>query len=76
MQKSLERGARLSLPEPAALDSTRREPGGRGEAGGADHRGQRLLAPADRGPPQPGGEAFSEMLRIEHRHRADALLVL
>jgi hypothetical protein len=65
----LERGAGLAFPEPAGLDPAGGQAGGGGEAVGADHRGQRVLAAAHGRPAQPGGDAFGEVLRVEHRDR-------
>ena len=46
MEQGLEGGAGLALPEAAGLDPAGRQAGGRGEAGGTDHRGERVLASA------------------------------
>ena len=73
MEQGLECGAGLALPEAAGLDAAGREPGGRGEAGGADHRGQRVLAPAHGRPAQAGGQPFGEALRVEDRDRSASL---
>jgi hypothetical protein len=46
VQQALERGAGLAFPEPAGLDPASAQAGGGGEAVGADHRGQRVVAAA------------------------------
>ena len=72
MEEGLEGGAGLAFPEPAALDTAGGQAGAGGKPGGADHRGQWVLAPPDGRPPQSGGDAFGEVLRIEHGDRATA----
>ena len=70
VKQGLECGAGFPFPEIPAFDATGGEAGAGGEAGGADHRGQRVLASPDRRPPESCGDAFCEVLRVEHRDRA------
>ena len=53
-------GSCLQNPPDSTPPAT--ESGGGGEAVGADHRGQRIVAPANGRPAQPGGDAFGEVL--------------
>ena len=69
MQQCLDRGPCLSFPEPAGLDIA--EPAGCGEACCADHRGERVDAAAHGRPAHPRGQAWRELLRIEHRDWPD-----
>ena len=47
VEQGLEGGAGLAFPEAAGLDAAGRQAGRGGEAGGADHRGERVLAATD-----------------------------
>jgi len=73
VQQAAEDGFGLGLPEVPAFDAAFGHAGAGGQAAGADHRGLRGLAAADGGPAQPVGDAGREVLRVEHRHRAEAL---
>lgn len=71
----LKHGAGLDFPEPAGLDPALGQPGRRGQAGGADHRGQRVMAPAHRRPPQAGGKSVGKVLGVEHGDRSAAVVL-
>jgi len=73
VQQRLQRGPGLALPEPARLHATAGQSGGRGQPGGANHRGERVLTPADRRPAQTGGQTLGQALRVEDRDRAASL---
>jgi hypothetical protein len=73
VQQGLDGGGGLAFPEPAALHATASKAGPGGEAGGADHRRQRVLTAPDRGPTQPCRQTGRQVLGIEYRNRPEFL---